>query len=106
MTNTTLREAATTTTRFLPFPEGRYANDFAQEPRSRKAVQAEDLNECKNTPDLANRIRGYTDKTHLRGFQIPRVRVGGQLLETLFAFVCVATISNRLVYLHRCSQYK
>jgi hypothetical protein len=26
---------------------------------------------------LAIRNRGYTDKTHLRGFQIPRVRVGG-----------------------------
>jgi hypothetical protein len=25
---------------------------------------------CKNTPALANGIRGYTDKTHLRGFQI------------------------------------
>ncbi|AFY32101.1 hypothetical protein Cal7507_1643 [Calothrix sp. PCC 7507] len=32
---------------------------------------------CKNTPTPANRIRGYTDKTHLRGFQIPKVRVGG-----------------------------
>ncbi|MEH2054937.1 MAG: hypothetical protein V7K97_01900 [Nostoc sp.] len=34
-------------------------------------------NECKNTPALANGIRGYTDKTHLRGFQILLVRVGG-----------------------------
>lgn len=35
------------------------------------------LDGSKNTFALANGIRGYTDKTHLRGFQILRVRVGG-----------------------------
>ncbi|MEH2255000.1 hypothetical protein [Nostoc sp.] len=29
---------------------------------------------CKNTLTLAIRNRSYTDKTHLRGFQIPEVR--------------------------------
>jgi len=36
-------------------------------------------------PLIEKALRGYTNKTHLRGFQILRVRVGA--------------ISNRLVYL-------
>ncbi|MCL6751747.1 hypothetical protein KBT16_12520 [Nostoc sp. CCCryo 231-06] len=41
-------------------------------------LNREHLNESKNTPALANRIRGYKDFTHLRGFKIPGVRAGGQ----------------------------
>ncbi|MEA5604401.1 hypothetical protein [Nostoc sp. UHCC 0252] len=68
--------------------EGRYQGRWGT-----KAVFPGASHFCKNTPALANGIepparyalseampkasRGYTNKTHLRGFQILRVRVGG-----------------------------